>query len=109
MTHITYLRFCKSSRYLGVYIRDDKSKRDWLRERNMTWEKNIVTISKTKGKYSQESYDAVAHVIQSEWIFMQRVTWDMVNAFAVSEKMLWETFLLRLLFRRTKKISPIDY
>ena len=51
------------ARYIGGYIGDDKSKRYWLRERTLIWEKNIGTISKTMGKYSQESYATVARVI----------------------------------------------
>ena len=52
------------ARYLGGYIGDDKYKHDWLRERTLTWEKNINTIRKTAGKYPQESYAAVVCVIQ---------------------------------------------
>ena len=52
------------ARYLGGYIGDDESKSDWLRERTLTWEKNINTISKTAGKYPQESYSTVVHAIQ---------------------------------------------
>ena len=48
--------------YLGGYIRDDESKCGCLRERNLTWEKNIGTTIKTAGKYPQESYAAVACV-----------------------------------------------
>ena len=52
------------ARYLGDYIGDGESKRDWFRERTLTWEKNINTIRKTMGKYPQESYAAVVGVIQ---------------------------------------------
>ena len=38
------------------------------------WELNINTISKTAGKYLQESYSAVIREIQSEWLFLQHVT-----------------------------------
>ena len=59
-------RVCTGARHLGGYIGDDKSKRGWLRERTMTWEKNINTISKTAGKYPQESYATVVCAIQLE-------------------------------------------
>ena len=59
-------RVCTGARYPGGYISDDESKRDWLGECTLTWEKNINTIRKTVGEYSQESYAAVVHVIQSE-------------------------------------------
>ena len=49
-------KVCTGARYLGGYIKDDESKRDWLRKRTLTWEKNINTISKTMGKYPQEIY-----------------------------------------------------
>ena len=57
-------KVCTGARYLGGYIGDDKSKRDWLRECTLTWEKNINTISKTTGKYTQESYATVVRAIQ---------------------------------------------
>ena len=41
------------ARYLGGYIGDDKSKQNWLRERTLTWENNINTISETAEKYPQ--------------------------------------------------------
>ena len=67
---------CTGAHYIGGYIGDDKSKRDRLRDRTLTWEKNINTISKTAEKYPQESYPVVVRAIQSEWIFLQRFTWD---------------------------------
>ena len=54
------------TRYIGVYIGDDKSKRDRLRERTLKWENNINTIRKTTGKYPQEINAAVVRSIQSE-------------------------------------------
>ena len=100
-------KVCTGARYLGSYIGDDDSKHDWLRKRTLTWEKNINTISETIGKYPQESYAAVVHVIQSEWIFFQRVIWDTGYAFSEVDKMIRETFLSRLFFGKTKNLSPL--
>ena len=36
--------------FLRGYIGDDKSKSNWLRERILRWEKNIITIRITAGK-----------------------------------------------------------
>ena len=58
------IRLCMGARYLGGYIGDDESKRDWFRERMRKWEKNINTIRKPVGKYPQESYAAVLRAIQ---------------------------------------------
>ena len=98
---------CMSARYLGGYIGNNKSKHNWLRERTLTWEKKISTISETAGKYPQESYATVVRVIQPEWIFLQFVTWDTGDAFTGVEKMIWETFLSRLFFGKTKTLSLI--
>ena len=68
---------------------------------------NIRTIIKTAGKYPQESYIAVVRAIQSEWIFLQHVTWDTGYGFAGVEKMIREIFLPRHIFGRTITLSPI--
>ena len=73
----------------------------------LTWEKNINTTSETTGKYTQESYPPVVSAIQSESIFLQRVTWYMGDAFAGVQKIIRETFLPHLFFRKTKILSPI--
>ena len=76
----TYLRalhgfkVCTGASCLGGYIRYNESKRNEMRERMLKWEKNVNTISKTVGKYPQESYAAVVCAIQSEWILLQRVS-----------------------------------
>ena len=70
-------------------------------------EENINTISKTAGKYPQDSYAAVVRTIQSEWIFLQRITWDTGDAFTGVEKMIQETFLPHLFFIKSKTVSPI--
>ena len=58
-------RVCTGAHFIGGYIRDDKSKRNWLRESTLTWEKNINTISETARKHPHESYAAVVREIQS--------------------------------------------
>ena len=77
------------TRYLGVYIRDDESKCDWLENHRETWERKICTISETVRKYPQESYAAVVRAIQLEWIFLQHVTKNTGDAFAGVDKMTW--------------------
>ena len=64
-------------------------------------------ITKTVGKYPQESYAAVVCVIQLEWIYLQRAKKYMGNTFEGVEDILWETFLPRLFFGKSKSISPL--
>ena len=67
----------------------------------------MFTISETVGKYPQESYAAVVRTIQSEWIFLQRVTWDTGDTFAGLDKVVQETFFPCLFFR--KKKFPLNH
>ena len=49
----------------------------------------------------------VVRAIQSEWIFLQRVTWYTGDTFLGVEKILLETFLPFLFFRNKKHPSSI--
>ena len=100
-------KVCTGERYIGGYISYDKSKRNHLIDLTLTWENNIRTIRETAGKYPQESCAAVAHAIQSEWIFLQRVTWYTGDMFARVDKTIQENFLPRLFFGNKKSLSPI--
>ena len=101
------LKVCTGTRYIGGFIGDEESKRDWLQDRKSKWENNICTISKTAGKYPQESNLAVVRAIQSERIFLQRVTKNTRYSFAGVEKLLRETFLSCLFFRKSISLPPI--
>ena len=79
-------KVCTGVLYLGGYIRDDVSKGDWLKKGTKKWERDIHVIRKMIDKYPQESYTVVDRVIQSEWIFLQRVKKDTVQAFTGKEK-----------------------
>ena len=68
--------------YPGGYIGDEKSKGNWLKNWADKWESEIRVLSKTADKCLQESYTAAACVVQSEWIFLQRMTKDTGKAFA---------------------------
>ena len=45
--------FCTGASYLGGYIGDDESKRDWLKDCMEKWERNICAVTKTAGKYTR--------------------------------------------------------
>ena len=64
-------------------------------------------ISKIAGKYPQESYSAVACAIQSEWIFIQCLTWDIWDKSAGLEKMLRENFFPRVLLENKNLSHPL--
>ena len=89
---------CTGVRYLVGFIGGDNFKRAWMKDHTETWERNLHTISKTSGKYPQESYAVMVHTIQLDWIFLQHSTKNMGEAFAGVKKMLCENFLIHLFF-----------
>ena len=59
-------KFCTDACYLGVFIRYDEYKHDYLHNFTSNWEKSISMIREMTGKYTQESYAVVVRAIQSE-------------------------------------------
>ena len=100
-------KVCTGVRYLGGFIGDDKSKREWQRYHTPKREKNICEITKTAKKYPQESYDTLVYTIQLECIFSKRIKKYTWYAFAGVEKIIRETFLPFLLLGKSKYIPPI--
>ena len=99
-------KVCPGARYLDGYTGDEKSKHKWMKEHMERGERKISTISEITGKYLQEIYAVVVHTIQSEWIFLQRVTKNTGETFAVVEIMIRRTSLTRLLFEGKKTSHP---
>ena len=71
------------------------------------WERDICVVNATADGYTQESYAAVSHTIQLDWILFQNVTKNMVHSFKGLETVLQETFLPRLFFIISKNL-PTD-
>ena len=88
--------------YLGSYIGDDKTKGYWIKECAEKWEIDIYALRKTANKYPQESYSAVDHAVQSEWIFLQHVSKYTGQAFTGLKMFCGKTFYLYFL----RKIYP---
>ena len=70
------------------FIRDEDYKCGWMIENIETWQNNMNMISKTEGKYPQESYAAVVRALSLEWIFIQCITNNTGDTFAGVEKIL---------------------
>ena len=67
----------------------------------------FCAVTKRAEKYPQESYPAVDHEIQSEWIFLKCVTKDMRQAFKGLENFLWETLFTCIFFGKLKTLPLI--
>ena len=96
---------CRKSGRLGLeqvlyrcYIGDEKTEGDWIKEHKEKWERDICVLRKMSNKCPQESYAAVAHVVQLEWIFLQCMTKEIAKDFTGLGKVLRETFLPCIFF-----------
>ena len=98
---------CTGAHYLGGYIGYEKSKGGWLKNWTEKWESDIHSLIEMEDKCHQDIYAVAARAVQSEWLSLQRVTKDMVQALAGLETFLWETFLLRLFFGKSKILPPV--
>ena len=101
-------KVCTGAHYIGGYIRDDKSKREWLKDWTEKCWRNIHAFTKISGKYPQESYAAVVCSIQREWIFLQHVIKYLGQAFAGVGKGMQETSLPCAFFGKSKTFLPIE-
>ena len=90
------------ARYIGVYIGDYISKGNWIKKRTDKLERDICALRKMADNYPQESSAAVACAVQSEWIFLQRMTNNIGQAFMGLKTFLQETSLPHLLFEKLK-------
>ena len=64
-------------------------------------------ITETTGKYPHEIHAMVLRAVQLEWIFLQHMAKYTGKVFVGVEKVLQETFLLRLFFGKLKILPPI--
>ena len=87
---------CTTAIYLEGYIGDDIYKGDWIKKHAANWKRDLCAIRKTADKYPQDIYAVVDRAVQSEWIFLQRVTKEKENVFTGLENFLQETFLPRI-------------
>ena len=97
---------CTGARYLGYYIGGDESKGNWLKDCMEKWERDIRDLRKMADRYPQKSYAAMAHAVQSEWIFMKCVMKDTVQVFKGLEIFMQGNFLPRLFFGKPKILPP---
>lgn len=61
-------------RYLGGYIGEEDGKREWVKEKAEEWKKGVQMLSRAAKNFPQEAYAGLAHSLQHEWTFLQRVT-----------------------------------
>ena len=80
-------------RYLGDFIGDRVVEKRWLAGNITGWGDSVETIAWVSQNHLQSVYEGLQKSIHHEWVFMQRVTPGIGNAFGLVEKALQETFV----------------
>ena len=80
---------CTGALYIGGFIKEGESKRDFIKVRTKTWEHNIPKIIKTMEKFPQETCVVVVRTIQLEWILLEPITKNTGDALTGLKNLLW--------------------
>ena len=83
-------------RYLGGYIGDKEAEGRWLSEKITWWADSVDILARVSRKHPQSAYAGLQKSLQQEWVFVQRVTPSIGDAFGPVETARMETFVLAL-------------
>ena len=75
-------------RYLGGFISDWDGETTWLYEKVQGWEESVRKLLWVDHKHPQSYYAGLNKSLQQEWVFVQQVTPDILDAFVPVEKAL---------------------
>ena len=90
------IRVVTGHRYLGGFLGDGSSEKEWLGTKVEGWTESIATLAGVALKHPQSAYAGPQKSLQQEWAFVQRVTPGVGAAFAPVEEALREVFLSAL-------------
>ncbi len=85
------------TRYLGGFIGSDEARQEWLMPQIQRWVRGVTKLTTIAKRYPQSAYVGLTKLLQSEWMYLQRVVPDTAEAFEEVEKALAEVFLPALL------------
>jgi hypothetical protein len=86
-------RYKDGHRYVGGYLGTDAARHEWIDPQIQKWVSGIKKLSKVALRYPQTAYAGLAKSLQSEWMYLQRVTDQCGDAFAPIDKAIEEDFL----------------
>ena len=81
------------ARYLGGFLGDQSARGEWLEPKLQSWAKAVTSLSSVARRYPQTAYAGLAHSLQSEWMYLQRVTSNAGESFDGVERAIKEEFV----------------
>jgi len=99
--------YTEGHRYVGGFLGPDVARRDWLDPQIQKWVRSVKALAKVARRYPQTAYTGLAKSLQSEWMYLQRVTAGVEDAFAPIEKALVEDFLPALLGATREEVASL--
>ena len=68
------IKIVTGSRYLGGFVGERETERQWVRTKVEGWEESVKTLAGVDRKHPQFAYAGLQKSLQQEWAFVQRVT-----------------------------------
>jgi hypothetical protein len=94
-------------RYVGGFVGSSADEAAWLEPQITKWVESVTTLSKVAYRYPQTAYAGLAHSLQAEWQYLQRVTPHIAQAFAPVEAAIAQHFLPALLDSSADEIATL--
>jgi hypothetical protein len=101
-------QYSVGSRYVGGFIGDSDTQRQWMEPQIEKWVEGVSTLAKVARKYLQTAYAGLVQSLQGEWQYLQRVVPGTSDAFApMLEAAISQIFLPALLEEPYEKLAPM--
>ena len=86
------LKWKEGSRYLGGYLGSSESREQWLQPQLDAWAGGVRRLAMVAERYPHTAYSGLAHSLQGEWQYLQRMVAGVGEKFAPIEEAISDTF-----------------
>ena len=90
------MQFTRGQRYVGGFVGSDDARERWLRPQVEKWAEAVRVLGRIAVHHPQAAYCGLAHSLQSEWQYLQRVVPGIGDAFGPVEEAICKDFLPKL-------------
>ena len=94
-------------RYLGGFVGTGSAEADWVDPQVRQWIEGVHCLAAAARRYPQTAYAGLSQSLQSEWLYLQRVTPDIAPAFAPLETAIATVFLPALLDASVEEVAKL--
>jgi hypothetical protein len=97
-------KICSGHRYLGGFVGDSASRKEYVSSKISTWVQTVGQLSMVASeKYSHSAYTGYTKSLQHQWTFLQRVVPNIDDMFQPLEDMINSSFIPALFGTSTQE------